>query len=269
MYKREGPEFDLLRRQVASFSVETNMERKAWTREDIIVAYALYCVTPMSKINISNKVIQEVAKLIGASTGSLNARMQNFRAVDPRQTSSLGRIAKMDRDVYEEFRHDWGTLSLQAEQITGLSLFDADPVNGAKPLSSLTDRNRVSRERHFFRSSVLSAYEYRCCISGQTLPAMLVASHIKPFQKCRSGSDRMNPENGLCLNVFYDKAFDQGYITVDPSLTIRVSKRVEDFPDAFTEKWLLGLQGESIILPSRFRPRDEFLEYHNDVVFKG
>lgn len=233
------------------------------------MAYALYCVTPMSKINTSNKVIQEVAKLIGASTGSLNARMQNFRAVDPRQTSSLGRIAKMDREVFEEFQHDWGTLSLQAESITGLALFDADPLNGAKRLSSLTNRSQVSRERQFFRRAVLSSYEYRCCISGQTLPDMLIASHIKPFNICRSANDRTTPENGLCLNVFYDKAFDQGYITVDSSLTIRVSKRVEDFPDAFTEKWLLGLQGESIMLPSRFRPRDEFLEYHNDVVFKG
>lgn len=244
------------------------MKRKAWTREDIIVAYALYCVTPMSKINISNKVIQEVAKLIGSSTGSLNARMQNFRAVDPKQTSSLGRIANMDRAIFKEFQHDWGALSLQAEQITGLALFDADPLNGAKPLSSLTSTNKVSRERHFFRSAVLASYEYRCCISGQMLPAMLVASHIKPFQKCRSSNDRMSPENGLCLNVFYDKAFDQGYITVEPDLTIRVSPKVRDFPDPFTEKWLLGLEGESIILPSRFRPRREFLEYHNDKVFK-
>lgn len=30
----------------------------AWSREDIIIAYALYCVTPLGKINPSNKVIQ-------------------------------------------------------------------------------------------------------------------------------------------------------------------------------------------------------------------
>lgn len=245
------------------------MERKSWTREDVIVAYALYCVTPMSKINTSNKVIQEVAKRIGTSTGSLNARMQNFRAVDTRQTSSLGRIAKMDRQIFEEFRHDWGALSLRAEQITGLAIFNADPLNGAKRLSDLTDHKRVTRERVFFRKAVLAAYEYKCCMSGQTLPAMLVASHIKPFKRCRSESDRTNPENGLCLNVFYDKAFDQGYLTVEPDLTIRVSKKVREFPDPFTEKWLLGLEGESILLPSRFRPGREFLEYHNDVVFKG
>lgn len=245
------------------------MDRKSWSREDIIIAYALYCVTPMSKINTSNKAIQEVAKLIGASVGSLNARMQNFRAVDLRQTSSLGRIAKMDRAIFEEFQHDWGALSLQAEQLTGLALFDADSLNGAKRLSDLTDHKRVTRERLFFRKAVLAAYEYKCCISGQMLPAMLVASHIRPFKACRSSSDRMAPENGLCLNVFYDKAFDQGYITVDPSLVIRVSKKAQDYPDSFTKKWLLDLEGESILFPSRFMPRREFLEYHNDKVFKG
>ena len=36
----------------------------AWSREDIIIAYALYCVTPLGKINPSNKVIQQVAEII-------------------------------------------------------------------------------------------------------------------------------------------------------------------------------------------------------------
>jgi putative restriction endonuclease len=133
----------------------------------------------------------------------------------------------------------------------------------------LNNKSRVTRERVFFRRAVLSAYEYRCCISGQTLPDMLIASHIKPFNICRSSGDRTTPENGLCLNVFYDKAFDQGYITIDPSLTIWVSPRVRDFPDAFTEQWLIDLQGSSIELPGRFRPRREFLEYHNEKIFKG
>lgn len=34
----------------------------AWSREDIIIAYALYCVTPLGKINPSNKVIQKVSR---------------------------------------------------------------------------------------------------------------------------------------------------------------------------------------------------------------
>jgi len=265
----EVNKFDRKRRHLAAHSVEQKMERKTWTREAIIVAFAMYCVTPMSKINRNNKLIQEVAELIGYPLGSLVARMQNFRTLDPRMPSGLGHTAKMDKAIYEEFRHDWGELSVQAEQITGLDLFSADPINGAKRISDLTDHKKVTRERYFFRIAVLSAYEYRCCISGQTLPNMLVASHIKPYKACRSSNDRITPENGLCLNVFYDKAFDSGLITVDHDLTIRVSKKVDDYADAFTEKWLIGLRGESILLPERFRPQKEFLEYHNKKVFKG
>lgn len=245
------------------------MRGTPWTREDIIVAYALYCVTPLSKINASNKLIRQVADIIPHSVGSLVLRMQNFRCIDPNADKGMGHAAKIDKVIFEEFRHDWGTLSTQAEQLTGLALFDGDPINGARRLSSLTSRNKVSRERHFFRRSVLSAYEYRCCISGLTLPALLVASHIKPYQKCNSGSDRVNPENGLCLNTLYDRAFDQGLITIDPHLTIWVSKEAEKFSDEFTEKWLLGLQGETILYADKFHPAREYLEYHNEKVFKG
>lgn len=44
----------------------------AWSREDIIIAYALYCVTPLGKINPSNKVIQQVAEIIPHSVVSTN-----------------------------------------------------------------------------------------------------------------------------------------------------------------------------------------------------
>jgi hypothetical protein len=200
-------------------------------------------------------------------------KMCNLASLDPGFVISgraglNGGVTKLDRLVFEEFRHDWGELSVQAETLVGLNLFEGDPVNGAKRISSLTEHRKVSRERHFFRSAVLAAYEYRCCISGQMLPNMLVASHIKPYTACKGSNDRTNPENGLCLNVFYDKAFDRGLITVDTRLTIWVSPRVREFPDAFTERWLIDLQGGGISLPARFRPQREFLEYHNEKIFK-
>ena len=55
----------------------------AWSREDIIIAYALYCVTPLGKINPSNKVIQQVAEIIPHSVASIVMRMRNFRYIDP------------------------------------------------------------------------------------------------------------------------------------------------------------------------------------------
>lgn len=238
-----------------------------------MVAYALYCITPHSKINLSNKLIHQVAELISHSVHSLIMRMQNFKYIDPAYTTmtnkGLGHAAKMDKTIFEEFRHDWGMLSFQAEQSTGLNLFDADPLQGAKPLSSLTNVKVVSRERQFFRRAVMAANENTCCLSGITVPIMLVASHIKPYSKCRTSSERVSPTNGLCLNTFYDKAFDQGIITVDPYYKVRVSTKVrEQYPQESCEKWLYQLEGKTIDLPERFRPDPKFLEYHTDKIFQ-
>ena len=71
---------------------------------------------------------------------------------------------------------------------------------------------------------------------------MLVASHIKPYSQCRSEADRVSPDNGICLNTFYDKAFDRGLITITPSMKIYVSPIILDSPqDAFTARWLASL----------------------------
>lgn len=102
-----------------------------------------------------------------------------------------------------------------------------------------------------------------------TLPAMLVASHIKPFRSCRTTSERTDPKNGLLLNTFYDKAFDGGLITVTPDYKIHVSTQVREQEDSFTKRWLIDLEGETIILPERFYPNKEALAYHNDVIFRG
>jgi len=241
----------------------------SWSREDIVIAYALYCVTPLKQIRPTNKVIQQVSDIIPHSVASIVMRMQNFRYLDPRVGSGLRNVAKADKLIYEEFKHDWGSLSIEAETLTGLDLFDATPLHGARPLSDLTDHRRVTRERLFFKKAVFSAYDDRCYISGCAVPTMLVASHIKPYSKCRSEADRVSPDNGICLNTFYDKAFDSGLITITPSMKVFVSPQILNAPqDAFTARWLASLEGRVLHLPPRFPPRRELLEYHNDVIFR-
>lgn len=243
--------------------------KNPWSREDIIIAYALYCVTPLNQINATNKTVQQIAELIPHSVGSIVLRMNNFRFLDPSVKAGLGHVAKADKIIYEEFKHDWGALSLQAEALTGLALFDSTPIQGAKPLSSLTDRSKTNRERAFFRQSVIAAYDGKCYISGCQLPKMLIASHIKPYSACRDESERVNPENGICLNTFYDKAFDSGLMTITPAMQIRISPVVKALAgDEFTKKWLVDLDGETLPSISRFAPQREFLEYHNDIIFK-
>lgn len=102
------------------------------------------------------------------------------------------------------------------------------------------------------------------------ISTLLRASHIKPFNKCKNTNERTNPCNGLLLNTLYDDAFDKGLITITKDYRIWVSAIVKSHSDNnFTKELLINLEGSRIILPRDCYPAPEYLEYHNDLIFKG
>ena len=134
-------------------------------------------------------------------------------------------------------------------------------------------RERMTKTRvgqYFFRMAVLTSYRNRCCITGMEKPELLVASHIKPWKDSDEKTERTNPSNGLCLNSLHDKAFDRGFITIDNRYRIVMSSKLKDVRmDAETRDWFWSYEGKEIILPEKFLPDKDFIQYHNDVVFKG
>ena len=248
---------------------------KPWTREDVIIAYALYCVIPFSKVNNSNQTIKDAAAIMERSPASLKMRICNLAALDPdflaTGRTGLASVANLDREVYAEFSSDWQRLSSTAEELLGLPIFDiAEPIyNGPdrrrrKTYAEISDK----QARRFFRKSVIAAYEGRCCISGMAIPQMLIASHIKPYAVSDIQTERANPANGLLLNAFYDRAFDQGLMTVLPDLTILISNQVKEvYTDERTREWLYAIEGTKIKRPARFAPNRDLLAYHNEYVF--
>lgn len=83
-------------------------------------------------------------------------------------------------------------------------------------------------------------------------------------------TERTNPHNGLCLNSLHDKAFDKGLFTIDKDYRIIISDKVRDAEmDSKTRAWFMGYEKHQIILPDKFLPGKEFIEYHNDVIFQG
>lgn len=233
-----------------------------WTREDLIIAFALYCVTPLKRINTSNKVIAQAAEAMSRSLPSLVMCMRNFQHLDETTEKGLGHTSKGQRSIYEEFKADWGGLSLEAEHLTGLALFEGSPEQGAKPISSRYDHNAVNRERYFFRKSVFASYDGKCCISGLPFSDLLTASHIKPYSACRDRAERVDPSNGLLLSALYDRAFENGYITLTKDYTFRVAG------DPLVKAWFSDLEGQSLVRPARFLPSLDAIEYHNDVIFE-
>ena len=258
--------------------------RVKWSREETILAFDLYCRIPFSKISKSNKDIIALANMLGRTPSSVGLKMANLAHFDSelraRHVTGMSNASKLDREIFEEFQKDWMGLSYQAQKIRARlcnkSVEQMVEIEGVRELIEIPAgdyREQMTKIRvgqYFFRSSVLSAYRNKCCITGVTVPSLLIASHIKPWKDCDEKAERTNPTNGLCLNALHDKAFDKGLITIDKNYRIINSKELKEAEmDADTKGWWNLYEGRQIILPDRFYPAKQFIEYHNDMIFRG
>lgn len=245
------------------------MPRKdLWTREQTIIAFKLYCEIPFGQAHSRNKRVQEVAKLIGRTPGAVARKLGNFGSLDPelkaRGIVGLANRSHLDEEIWNEFHKDWNKLVFDSSK---LELKKAKELT--KELPKGKDKLRLVKTRvyqDFFRSSVLAAFESTCCITGITIPSLLIASHIKPWKD--DEDSRTNPQNGLCLNALHDKAFDKGLITVTPDYKIRISKQLQTDNKALAT-YFKKYDNKKIIKPHKFLPDKTFLEYHNDAIFKS
>ena len=116
-----------------------------------------------------------------------------------------------------------------------------------------------------FQAVVLGAYQRRCAITGTHISPVLQAAHIRPVAS--GGEHRL--DNGVLLRSDVHTLFDRGYLGVDRSYRLVVSRRLrEDFSNG--DRYY-AIAGQVIGLPERRidRPRPEFLEWHLDEVFKA
>jgi len=54
-----------------------------WTREQTIIAFKLYCDIPFGQAHSRNKKVQDVAKIVGRSSGAVARKLGNFGSLDP------------------------------------------------------------------------------------------------------------------------------------------------------------------------------------------
>lgn len=122
----------------------------------------------------------------------------------------------------------------------------------------------VRQKQSVFRQRVLDNFGNQCCLSRIREPCLLIASHIVPWAK-RTDS-RLNPRNGILLNVVFDKLFDRGLITFSDDLSVIVI----DWADQCSvplQEILSAIKGQNAARPKKM-PRGDFLAYHRDIVFK-
>jgi putative restriction endonuclease len=249
---------------------------KLWDRDQTMVALNIYCKIPFNLVSSKHPEIVQIAKILDRSPNSVKMKIGNFGSFDEnlKRKGIVGLVntSKLDREVWDEFNNNWEELAYESELLVAKFLgHSADILEIPDIMEFREGREKASIiktrvNQNFFRSTILASYHNRCCITGLNIPKLLVASHIIPWSK--SEKDRMDPRNGLCLNALHDKAFDKGLITITPEFKILVSSHLLDVkPEDIFEKFFHDLNGGKMILPDRFVPRKEFLEYHNKEIF--
>lgn len=249
-----------------------------WTRDQLLVAFALYCRLPFGRLHHRNPEVIRYAEAIGRTPSALAMKLTNIASLDPEIRSSgrrgLTAASAADREMWDEMHNDWEAFAIESQQAIKAVQAGEEPPDESPECQSDgptgEDRTVIATVRvgqRFFRNAVLSAYNHHCCITGLSVPSLLVASHIIPWSHDKV--NRTNPRNGLLLSALHDKAFDNGLITVDDDMRVRVSRKYSGSNDPYFSESIERFHGYGIALPEKFRPNRDFLSYHREHIFQG
>jgi len=256
------------------------MERRLWTREELILALSLYLKLPFGKLDSKTPEIIHLAEKLGRTPSSISMRLNNFASVDPfhqqRGVKGLTGGLRQVEPIWNEFISNKAELLFESEKIladlekqTIESKF-AEILSGTENLKGETKVREVKTRvnQNAFRQIVLANYSCKCAITRIDIPELLIASHIIPWSQ--NEQERLNPENGICLSALYDRAYDKGLIGITEkyqivlSSELRTKEKKEFYPSTFG-----NLCGITLQIPQKYLPRKEFLQFHMDTVFRG
>lgn len=255
-----------------------NQHRK-WTRDELIIAFSLYCRTPFGKLHKTNPRITEAARLLDRTPSALAMKLVNFASLDPihksRDVKGLSNISHADKAVWEEFNSDWESLSFQSEKALEHLLPLVKRTDSLNPMpknlnATTTEKTAIVRVRlvqRFFREAVLASYESKCALCGLNLPELLIASHIIPWSK--SIKRRADPTNGIAFCSIHDSAFDRGLFSLDKSFRVILSLRSKQDSDSRLQVIAFkDAEGQLLGLPRRFPPDQSALKFHREQILQ-
>lgn len=254
-----------------------------WTRDQLLIAFTLYSQLPFGRLHSRNPEIIRYAKLINRTPSALAMKLVNLASLDPFIIDSgrtgLRGASNADRALWQEMDSNPALFEQQCQQAmlsleTGTTTTPAPSprqaneseihdYHGGERLAQV--KTRIGQQ--LFRKRVLSNYGERCCVTGLEEPALLVASHIRPWKT--AAEHRLNPSNGLCLSNLHDKAFDMGLISFNDSLEMLLSPRIKKLKSAISDINFAQYEGKQIHLPDAYPPDLSQMAYHREHIFLG
>ena len=249
-----------------------------WTEEQITVVLYEYCRRPFGQFSGTKPFIIELGKLIRRTPGAIVRKVGNLASFDPqmkaRGVGGLGHTSKLDELIWNRYFGHWDQLAYDAELLIAKfkekkleeSLEDSLSVDLSNLPQGKERKQEVKRRinQDFFRKTVLSSYNYKCCITGINNLDLIQASHIVGWSK--DEENRTNPQNGLCLNILFHKAYDENLLGISPDYEIFISEKIfgERLKDVGQETidYIRSFDHQRLILPRRFYPDKDMLAAH-------
>ena len=256
----------------SGLELPTERDGENWTREEHIIAFQLYNKIEFGKIHMRNPKVIELAAILGRKVGSAALKLTNFARLDPvlqaRTIQGMPHGSKGEVAVWQEFKQQPEMLVIEAARLLaariGSSIEEIAEIEDSDLPPPGLEREALVKLRvnqSFFRNRVLSAYGFRCCVTGIANEKLLNASHIVPW--ARDEKNRLNPRNGLCLNPLHDRAFDRSLMWIDPDFKVRFSPLLRgSFNEWQSLDWMLSFEGRPLLIPDGFQPDPELLAQH-------
>ncbi|RZJ86028.1 MAG: HNH endonuclease [Chryseobacterium sp.] len=254
------------------------MKQRPWTRDELILAFNLYLKIEFGKIHKGNPDVIALSNIIGRTPSAVGMRLGNFASLDPyHQKRGIGGLKNSGiqvQQIWDEFFAHQEELIFESEKILAerqdLSIESkyVDILSDLKDLKGETKLRMIKTRvnQSVFRKIVMSNYSHKCAISGIDIPDLLLASHILPWSNHES--ERLNPENGICLSSLYDRAFDKGYIAFDENYKVLLSKSLKNKSKSdYYSQYFANIENKLLLKPVKYLPKKEFLEHHRDVIF--
>ncbi|UAL08376.1 MAG: HNH endonuclease [Candidatus Methanogranum gryphiswaldense] len=266
------------------------IQRVPYSTEEDILVVELYSRTPYAKIHSDNPEIIDLARFLTdnghpRTPTAIRFKMENLKSVDEKyldngRRKGMSNISSQLSDVWKRF-HDSGFSDIDSEADKARKIIQEGLISDNNEKSYLSydisiDGRIVERiakvrvNQPLFRSRVMAAYNGRCCVTGLDVPIFLQACHIKPWKDCEGdlSSQRMDVRNGLCLNVLYHIAFDEGYMGIDEDRAVMYSPRFKEYYDKdFISRVFTPFEGKKIDINVRIPAGEFYLDYHRKNVF--
>lgn len=243
-------------------------QHRNWQRSEQMLALELYFTTPFGKIHSKNPEIIRLSQIIGRTPGAVALKMANFAALDPTiNRKGMGNYSRADGELWEEFFADPIHFLSRIQDVKHPDQVYSEGISAPNVPDEVREGTDVSitstsrRNQDFFRDTLMASYNGKCAVTRISQPQLLSASHIIPWSKNKS--TRLNPQNGILLNVLHDRAFDRGLITFDDDYTMIVSKHLK--LNSMAKKFF---EVSALLPPEKFAPDPIFLKYHREHEFE-